>query len=175
MKKEKIIFYLDWTDCLAHLTGDDAVNLIVINHAYNDSAAQENALIADDPFDTHTLEGAYNWIIRRIVQANPNIGIVIFGHYTDLPEHKETALSRVAERWNIPYYQLKNDLGWSNEVITTTKKIDSNGEWTTIESTQMTIKNMWCADNIHPIGAASTKIAYVAQPVFEQWLKMYCT
>ena len=24
MKKEKIIFYLDWTDCLAHLTGDDA-------------------------------------------------------------------------------------------------------------------------------------------------------
>ena len=163
------------TELDPYLTGDDAVNLIVINHAYNDSAAQENALIADDPFDTHTLEGAYNWIIRRIVQANPNIGIVIFGHYTDLPEHKETALSRVAERWNIPYYQLKNDLGWSNEVITTTKKIDSNGEWTTIESTQMTIKNMWCADNIHPIGAASTKIAYVAQPVFEQWLKMYCT
>ena len=163
------------TELDPYLTGDDAVNLIVINHAYNDSAAQENALIADDPFDTHTLEGAYNWIIRRIVQANPNIGIVIFGHYTDLPEHKETALSRVTERWNIPYYQLKNDLGWSNEVITTTKKIDPNGEWTTIESTQMTIKNMWCADNIHPIGTASTKIAYVAQPIFEQWLKMYCT
>ena len=163
------------TELDPYLTGDDAVNLIVINHAYNDSAAQENALIADDPFDTHTLEGAYNWIIRRIVQANPNIGIVIFGHYTDLPEHKETALSRVAERWNIPYYLLKNDLGWSNEVITTTKKIDSNGEWTTIESTQMTIKNMWCADNIHPIGKASDKIAQVSVPTFKNWLTMYCT
>ena len=158
-----------------YLKGDNAVSLIVINHAYNDSQNEEDALTIDDIYDTETLEGAYNWLIRHIIQTNPSIGIVIFGHYTDMPDTKETALERVAERWNIPYYKLKNDLGWSNENIKTTKKIGSDGQWAAIPETQMTVKNMWCADNIHPIGTASRRIAQVSKSVFGRWLDMYCS
>lgn len=157
-----------------YLTGNNAVNLIVLNHAYNDSANETDVLVSDDPFDTHTLEGAYNWTIRHILQANPHIGIVIFGHYSDLPDEKETALNKVAERWNIPYYKLKNDLGWSAEAISTTQRIGMNGEWTNISETTMQIRNMWCADGIHPIGKASNKIAQVSVPTFKNWLTMYC-
>ena len=157
-----------------YLTGDNAVDLIVLNHAYNDSAYQADVLVSDDPFDTHTLEGAYNWTIRHILQANPHIGIVIFGHYSDLPDVKEAALDKVAERWNIPYYKLKNDLGWSAETISTTQRIGMDGEWTSIPETTMQIRNMWCADGIHPIGKASDKIAQVSVPTFKNWLNMYC-
>ena len=157
-----------------YLTGNNAVNLIVLNHAYNDSANETDVLVSDDPFDTHTLEGAYNWTIRHILQANPHIGIVIFGHYSDLPDVKETALNKVAERWNIPYYKLKNDLGWSTEAISTTQRIGMDGEWTNISETTMQIRNMWCADGIHPIGKASDKIAQVSVPTFKNWLTMYC-
>ena len=158
-----------------YLTGDNAADLIVLNHAYNDSYLQQDALCSDDPFDTHTLEGAYNWIIRHIIQTNPHTAVAIFGHYSDLPEYKETALERVAERWNIPYYRLKNDLGWSDEIITTTQKIDTDGNWTEVNETQLTVKNMWCADNIHPVGEASRRIAQVSKPVFDSWLDMYCS
>ena len=157
-----------------YLTGNNAVNLIVLNHAYNDSANETDVLVSDDPFDTHTLEGAYNWTIRHILQANPHIGIAIFGHYSDLPDVKETALNKVAERWNIPYYKLKNDLGWSTEAISTTQRIGMDGEWTNISETTMQIRNMWCADGIHPIGKASNKIAQVSVPTFKNWLTMYC-
>ena len=157
-----------------YLAGNNAVNLIVLNHAYNDSSNETDVLVSDDPFDTHTLEGAYNWTIRHILQANPHIGIVIFGHYSDLPDEKETALNKVAERWNIPYYKLKNDLGWSAEAISTTQRIGMNGEWTNISETTMQIRNMWCADGIHPIGKASNKIAQVSVPTFKNWLTMYC-
>lgn len=157
-----------------YLTGDNAVNLVVINHAYNDSQNEEDTLISDNVFDTKTLEGAYNWLIQHIIQKNPNIGIVIFGHYSDMPEAKETALERAAKRWNIPYYELKNDLGWSNENIMTTKKIGTDGKWVNIPETQMTVKNMWCADNTHPIGLANDRIAQVSKHMFEHWLSMYC-
>ena len=158
-----------------YLTGGNAVDLIVLNHAYNDSV--EYALLPDDApdiYDCHYLEGAYNWVIKRIYEAKPTMGIVIFGHYSDLPEQKETALSRVAERWNIPYYLLKNDLGWSTQEINTTKKINSDGEWETITSTNMMIRQMWLGDGIHPLGVASTRIAEVSQNQFMDWLKMYC-
>ena len=157
-----------------YLTGDNAVDLIVINHAYNDNT--ENAIAPEnDKLNPHYLEGAYNWLIKRILEANPNIGIVIFGHYSDLPTSKETALQNVADRWNIPYYLLKNDLGWSNtQTITTSKRISSSGEWTTISPTEMTVKAMWLGDGIHPLGVASKRIAQVSQNVFADWLKMYC-
>lgn len=157
-----------------YLTGDNAVDLIVLNHAYNDSTeyavAPEN-----DKLNTHYLEGAYNWLIKRILEANPNIGIVIFGHYSDLPTSKEIALQNVADRWNIPYYLLKNDLGWSNtQTITTTKRINRSGEWETITATDMTVQAMWLGDGVHPLGVASKRIAQVSQNVFADWLKMYC-
>lgn len=158
-----------------YLTGDDAVDLIVLNHAYNDSV--EYALLPDDAqdiYDCHYMEGAYNWIIRRIYEAKPTMGIVIFGHYSDLPEQKETALKRIAERWNIPYYLLKNDLGWSTQEITTTKKIDETGEWVTITPTIMMIRQMWLGDGVHPLGVASERIADVASPTFKHWVEMYC-
>lgn len=157
-----------------YLTGDDAVDLIVINHAYNDNT--ENAIAPEnDKLNPHYLEGAYNWLIKRILEANPNIGVVIFGHYSDLPTSKETALQNVADRWNIPYYLLKNDLEWSStQTITTTKKINSNGEWETISATDMTVQAMWLGDGVHPLGVASKRIAQVAQNVFADWLKSYC-
>lgn len=157
-----------------YLTGDNAVDLIVINHAYND--ATEYAVAPDgDKLNPHYLEGAYNWLIKRILEANPGIGIVIFGHYSDLPTSKETALQNVADRWNIPYYLLKNDLGWSStQIISTTKRVNSNGEWETITAADMTVQAMWLGDGVHPLGVASKRIAQVSQTVFEDWLKMYC-
>lgn len=157
-----------------YLTGDNAVDLVVINHGYNDNT--ENAIApSGEELNTHYLEGAYNWLIKHILETNPLINIVIFGHYSDLPASKETALQNVADRWNIPYYLLKNDLGWSSvQTINTVKKVGSSGEWETITATDMTVQSMWLGDGVHPLGVATYKIADVASPVFESWLKMYC-
>lgn len=150
------------------------VDLVVINHGYNDNT--ENAVAPEnDKLNPHYLEGAYNWLIKHILEANPNIGIVIFGHYSDLPTSKETALQNVADRWNIPYYLLKNDLGWSNvQNINTTKRVNASGEWETITAADMTVQRMWLGDGIHPLGVATKRIAQVSQNVFADWLKMYC-
>lgn len=157
-----------------YLTGTNAVDLVVINHGYNDS---ETDAIAPSGYalDPYTLEGAYNWLIKHILEAKPTMGIVIFGHYTDLSSDKETALQNVADRWNIPYYKLRYDLQWANEQkIDTTKRIDSTGEWTTVTETNISVKSMWLGDGIHPIGEASKRIAQVSQNVFTDWLKAYC-
>lgn len=157
-----------------YLTGTDAVDLVVINHGYNDST--DNAIAPEnDKLNPHYLEGAYNWLIKHIIEANPNIGIVIFGHYSDLPASKETALQNVADRWNIPYYLLKYDLGWSSvQTINTAKKVNLNGEFETITPTDMTVQAMWLGDGVHPLGVATKRIAQVSQNVFADWLKMYC-
>lgn len=158
-----------------YLTGDKKVDFVVLNHGYNDSENAADVLAGNAAFDEYTMEGAYNWIIRHIWEIDPTIGIVIFGHYTNLSDAKEEALNKVAERWHIPYYKLSDDLGWSGvQTITTSKRVGTNGAWTNVSPVSLTIKNMWCGDGIHPLGVASVRIAEVATGKFDEWVKAYC-
>lgn len=146
--------------------------MIVLNHGYNDQGG--DLLCGDDVYNVYTLEGAYNWTIKHILDIVPDMPIVIFGHYSDFSyEDAEQALVNVAERWNIPYYKLYEDLGWSTQTITTAKKMSTTGEWETITATDMSVRDMWLGDGVHPVGDASKRIAKVAGPVFRNWIDMW--
>lgn len=146
--------------------------LIVLNHGYNDQSG--DLLCGDDVYNVYTLEGAYNWTIKHILDSDPQMNIVIFGHYSDFAyPDAEQALVNVSERWNIPYYKLSADLGWSAQEINTTKKLNVNGNWESIAATNMQIRNMWLGDGVHPVGEASKKIAEIASCVMNDWVEMY--
>ena len=147
--------------------------LIVLNHGYND---QGGDLLApeNDPYNVYTLEGAYNWTIKHILDKVPNMPIVIFGHYTDFSyPDAETALENIAKRWNIPYYKLGDDLEWGTQTINTTKKVNASGEWETITAADMTVLSMWLGDGVHPVGVSSQRIAKVASPTMKNWVQMW--
>jgi hypothetical protein len=147
--------------------------LIVLNHGYND---QSGDLLApeNDPYDVYTLEGAYNWTIKHILDKVPDMPIVIFGHYTDFSyPDADQALINVSKRWNIPYYKLGDDLEWGTQTITTAKKVNANGEWETITAADMTVLSMWLGDGVHPVGVSSQRIAKVASPTMKNWVQMW--
>ena len=147
-------------------------NLIVLNHAYNDQSG--DLLCGENVYNVYTLEGAYNWTIKHILDIDPTMNIVIYGHYSDFAfPDVETALTNVSERWNIPYYRLGDDLGWSTQEINTAKKLNAQGNWTDISATDMQVRAMWLGDGIHPVGEASKKIAQISSPVFNDWIEMY--
>lgn len=153
-----------------YLTGDDAVDIVVINYGYNDSATTHC-----DTDDVFNMQGAYNWIISRIIGKNPNIGIIIFGNYNWLGDEKEARLNEISNEWGLEYFELRKLLGWTtNKNVVSTLNVNSSGNWEIVTERTTTPASIWLGDGIHPIGVASEKIAEVTAPYFKNWLEMYC-
>lgn len=152
----------------------DKADLIVLNHGFNDLYADET--YDENNYDVSTFVGAMNWTIKRIFSNNPKAKVVIFGHYQKMKNSfdMDKLMSDIAESWEIPYFPLWKELGWSDKNITTTKRIKSDGEsptrkgkewysrWVDCEQTELSIKNMWIYDEVHPQGEARDEIARVS-------------
>ena len=153
-----------------YLTGDNAVDIIVLNFGYNDPASSHT-----NTYDVFNMQGAHNWIISRILGVNPNMGIILFGNYNWLGDEKEARFNEISNEWGITYFELRKLLGWTyNKTVTSTLNVNAQGKWESVPERVTTPQSIWLGDGIHPIGVASEKIAKVTAPYFKNWLEMYC-
>ena len=149
-----------------YISNDNIYDAIVINHGFNDHIEDFNTN-PTDPYNTYYFKGAMNFIIRRIKEKSPLTKIVIFGHY----QHRndllfDSVFSEIAKKWNVFYFPLWEYLGWSSEVITANKRVNASGVWESISDTNMSIKDQWIFDGVHPKGVAKDRIAEVSLPLF---------
>ena len=57
-------------------------------------------------------------------------------------------------------------MGWSSEVIMTNQRVNADGVWEFISNTNISIKDQWIFDGVHPKGVARDRIAEVSLPLF---------
>lgn len=105
-----------------YISGNGKVDIVFYNHGYNDYGyfGEENmqygGLYSED---RSTFYGATNFILNRIKSANPDVQIIIVGHYSDsgregVPSDRpgvNTALKAYAEEFGYPYLDIAPSLG----------------------------------------------------------------
>lgn len=141
-----------------YLTGPNKVDLIVFNHCFNDNII--GAPIDTEPptpYDRLYFYGAMNYLIKLIRETAPDIKIMIFGHYQSTFDE---VLEKVARDWYLPYCKLWDRIGWANQTINASSRVNAGGNWTSVTPPEdMTIKNQWVFDGTHPKGVANQHIA----------------
>ena len=177
-----------------YLSGGEVgeADLYVFDQGYNDDFENRDveALEAQYGIDTtYCFDGGMNFLIRRILTANPDAKIVIISHYTNNApcgnqvndSHVKAvcaAQKAVADRWGIKFINLYEQLGWSGQMIETTGYWDSTThEWVNSggATQQISVKNMHVRDKTHPFtdasGKSNTKIAEVLASEIESLYK----
>ena len=142
-------------------------DLIVIDYGYNDWSVTPNSNMPTDVYDKSTLIGGLNWIIKRILTANPHARICMIGHYTqkqpitsvgDKAKIITECQEKVADFWKIKLFKTWENIGWSNNKITTTGYWDSDSTSTTYKqwiasggtSQEISIIETYLFDKLHP-------------------------
>ena len=131
-----------------YLTGGEVgqVDLYVFDHGYNDAGNQngsnytETKDIPTNLYDRTYFIGAMNFLIDLIKKDNYQANIVIISHYNDENSFADLieAQSYIADKWNIPFINISNKMGFSTAMSVT------------IDGTTKTMKNWWLPDGIHP-------------------------
>lgn len=131
-----------------YLTGGSIgqCDLYVFDHGYNDAGNLNGSNYSDttdiptNPLDRTYFIGAMNFLIDQIKQDNYRASIVVISHYNDEGQYADLvkAQSFVANKWNIPFINISNSMGFS-----TARSVTING-------TTKTMKNWWLPDGIHP-------------------------
>ena len=167
---------------LPHLNSEN-VDLFVLDHGHNDryNANKKNGANVDDSiimqeygeFNLYTFEGASNFIINKILTANPKNRICFIGEYENqkLPLVSQFQ-SKVADKWCYPIYKQWEKLGWTqNKIFTTGYWNNSTGLWIESggEEQQITMLKRWIRDNIHPSSDNSGKATEWLLENMEVW------
>ena len=167
---------------LPHLNSGN-VDLFVLDHGHNDryNANKKDGSYVDDSvvmqeygeFNLYTFEGASNFIINKILTANPKNRICFIGEYENqkLPLVSQFQ-SKVADKWCYPIYKQWERLGWTqNKIFTTGYWNNSTGLWIESggEEQQITMLNRWVRDNIHPSSDNSGKATEWLLENMEVW------
>lgn len=153
-----------------YLTGDDAVDLIVFDHGYND--ASHAVVNPDNLFDRTTFQGAMNYLIKHIYEINPRARICMISNY----ENQEytsliSAQEYVADYWSIDIFRLDKKLGWSNKQVVTKHNWDNGYYVETNDEHTTTIKNAWVYDTIHPSTDKSGDAVKLIANAIVPWIK----
>lgn len=137
-----------------YLTPSTFPDLFVFDHGYNDSSDVNGYYDTYGRYNLYTFRGGMNFLIKRILDYNPEANIVIIGNYTttrDVPQMQET----VAEDWAIPICKQ-----WENLGLSITENVTADGYWAlnngvyewVQDGTERTytMKDRMIPDGIHP-------------------------
>lgn len=147
------------------------VDLYVFDHGYNDSMNRDTETLESQygRDTTYCFDGGMNFLINRILVANPDAKIVIISHYTnnaacgsnpaEFSAEVIEAQKKVSERWSVKFINIYEDLGWSGQTVQTTGYWDASNVWVVSGgATQaISVKNMHVRDTVHPFTDASGK------------------
>lgn len=131
-----------------YLTGGSVgpVDLYVFDHGYNDGGNGNGTNYSDttdiptNPLDRTYFIGAMNFLINQIKQDNFRASVIVISHYNDEYMFKDLvdAQEYIANKWNIPFINISNKLGFTSFYSVT------------IDGITKTMKNWWLPDMIHP-------------------------
>ena len=137
-----------------YLTPSTFPDLFVFDHGYNDSSDTNNYYETYGRYNLYTFRGGMNFLIKRILDYNPEANIVIIGNYTttrDVPQMQDT----VAKDWALPICKQ-----WENLGLTQTEQITCAGYWQLSDGVYTwvddgtdrtyTVKDRLIPDGIHP-------------------------
>lgn len=130
-------------------------DLYVFDHFHNDGLQTSEYLTIPEARSANEClyaEGAFNWLVRRILEDNPSAKIVISGHYENDRKQKVSEAQKIAsDNWGIPLIPLWDLMGLSqNQIYTTGKWVDF--EWIPNSEPKhlMTMTQIHIADDLHP-------------------------
>jgi hypothetical protein len=94
--------------------------------------------------DRRTIFGAYNYVLKKLYEANPNAKVVILGQHTRQWEEQDIVNGlqlSVADLWQIPFAD------WGNHL-----PLNDTFKGATIENvnTSKVIRTLWQTDHVHP-------------------------
>lgn len=137
-----------------YLTPSTFPDLFVFDHGYNDSSDTNNYYETYGRYNLYTFRGGMNFLIKRILDYNPEANIVIIGNYTttrDVPQMQDA----VAKDWALPICKQ-----WENLGLTQTEQITCSGYWQLSDGVYTwvddgmdrtyTVKDRLIPDGIHP-------------------------
>lgn len=158
-----------------YLTRDSFPDLFVIDHGHNDNlndlSTECDLYKKYDDTALYSYHGAMNFVIKRILEYNPEAKILIIGEYTrDVDDQVPQMQLEVASDWQIPIYKQWEYLGWSRTKMISLygfwQNDGTNYNWKWVEDEEkhiMSVFNYWVPDNIHPhtnpYGKANARIA----------------
>lgn len=137
-----------------YLTSETFPDLFVFDHGYNDYVTQVDNYTGHE-YEPYTLQGALNFLIRRIYSYRPDAKIIIIGNYKYQTRSGLVvqAQETTAQRWDIPIFKNWSTTGLSDEqVYTNFRWVQSGGVWTQEQTTEHleTLTNVLLPDGVHP-------------------------
>ncbi|MDU6518919.1 MAG: hypothetical protein E6545_18040 [Clostridioides difficile] len=136
-----------------HLGEGNRADLYVFDHGHNEDFWIPDANTEpENLFDRYYIQGAFNFIINRILEDNPRAKIIMIGEYE---KQKNPGIKKIQETcsnfWSLPLMPLYDLTGWSQREVTT-KGYWRDGLWYLDgeNKTKIKILDTWLADHIHP-------------------------
>lgn len=158
-----------------YLTESTFPDLFIFDHGYNDYVSPTVDSYTNHEFEPYTLQGALNFLIRRIYNYNPEAKILFIGNYKYQTRNGLVvqAQEAVAQRWDLPIFNTWNYTGLSNEeVYCDFTWVNNGGSWSKqASSTHLeTINNILLPDGIHPHSRPDDLIIHRMANAIGKWL-----
>lgn len=162
-----------------YLTAETFPDLFVFDHGYNDYVSTADNYTGHE-FEPYTLQGALNFLIRRIYSYRPDAKIVIIGNYKYQTRNGLVveAQSAVAERWDIPLFENWHYTGLSEEEVYCSFEWVQNGNtWEQQQTTQHLemLTNILLPDSVHPHSRPDNLIINRMANAIGRWLAVNIT
>lgn len=160
-KCDLYVINFGWNESTPELYSKDTNNKLYCDWTYQYLADNASNIESLDPYryNTKTFRGAINWIVRHILEAQPQATILIIGE-GEAAAHVNlvTAQEKCAFENALQYIPLWKCMGQNQRIITTDKRVNANGEWVN-ESYTGTVQYCRIYDGTHPQGWITNKIA----------------
>ncbi len=148
----------------------------IFDHGKND-APDDGTYDPTHPYDLYSTRGAFNFLIKYILDYNPKARILMIGHYENqLYPSVAQIQTAVANDWLIPLMPLWEYFGWSQRVINTTGAwVDGYWDDDAVPAGhEMTLLNIALPDNLHPHSDLTGNTLEFEARHIARWLLNYC-
>jgi hypothetical protein len=137
-------------------------DLFVLDHGHNDNLVSDTdaqfTQVPANRTNKNTFLGAMNFLIDKILTANPRARIVVFGHYENQKPEKiriSVAQQTLASYWQFPISKTWEKTGWSQQKVPGSKSLWSQAPYSNYSAGQdtnqdMTVLRVWNPDDLHP-------------------------
>ena len=115
------------------------IDVWMFEHGHNDMVSSDTVNdiinIPANPYNRNYFIGAVNYLVDKILEANPRAKIYFVGHYTNQegatgrPPYLTEAQEKIASYWQAPLLKLWKYLPFTQRIITTAGYWDINGFW----------------------------------------------
>ncbi len=152
-------------------------HLWIFDNANNEDSADEFGIYEQsEPFARYSTKGTLQFLWNMILTKNPKSSIFVLGnYYTDWGVHgrQNEFFESLANTWTLPWFPVWKHIPASPEVPITTTGGWVNGQWDDNafpNGHTLTMKQIFCADGLHPHSDLSGKANAMLGRIIGQWI-----